>query len=83
MSKYAHQPLSFQGLKTVPIQARGGKVTGSVSKKTSYVVVGDAPGASKYDKAVDLEVPILDEAGFELLLAEGPDAADSVAQRGA
>jgi DNA ligase (NAD+) len=56
------------------IQARGGKVTGSVSKKTSYVVVGDAPGAAKYDKAVDLEVPILDEAGFEALLAGGPDA---------
>lgn len=56
------------------IQARGGKVTGSVSKKTSYVVVGDAPGAAKYDKAVDLEVPILDEAGFEALLAGGPEA---------
>jgi DNA ligase (NAD+) len=56
------------------IQSRGGKVTGSVSKKTSYVVVGDAPGAAKYDKAVDLEVPILDEAGFEALLAGGPDA---------
>jgi DNA ligase (NAD+) len=54
------------------IQARGGKVTGSVSKKTSYVVAGDAPGAAKYDKAVDLGVPILDEAGFEALLAEGP-----------
>ena len=56
------------------IQARGGKVTGSVSKKTSYVVVGDAPGAAKYDKAVDLEVPILDEAGFEALLAGGQEA---------
>ncbi|HVT65255.1 MAG TPA: NAD-dependent DNA ligase LigA [Mycobacteriales bacterium] len=56
------------------IQSRGGKVTGSVSKKTSYVVAGDAPGAAKYDKAVDLEVPILDEAGFEALLAGGPDA---------
>ncbi|HVV76256.1 MAG TPA: NAD-dependent DNA ligase LigA [Mycobacteriales bacterium] len=56
------------------IQSRGGKVTGSVSKKTSYVVAGDAPGAAKYDKAVDLEVPILDEAGFEALLAGGPEA---------
>jgi DNA ligase (NAD+) len=56
------------------IQSRGGKVTGSVSKKTSYVVAGDAPGAAKYDKAVDLEVPILDEAGFDALLAGGPDA---------
>ena len=44
----------------------------SVSKKTSYVVVGDAPG-SKYDKAVELGVPILDEDGFRRLLDEGPD----------
>jgi DNA ligase (NAD+) len=64
------------------IQARGGKVTGSVSKKTSYVVAGDAPGAAKYDKAVDLGVPILDEAGFEALLSGGPAAADPLAQRG-
>ncbi|MDP9240602.1 MAG: NAD-dependent DNA ligase LigA [Actinomycetota bacterium] len=53
------------------VQVRGGKVTGSVSKKTSYVVVGDAPG-SKYDKAVQLGVPVLDEAGFAALLADGP-----------
>jgi DNA ligase (NAD+) len=58
------------------IQAAGGKVTGSVSKKTDYVVVGDSPGASKYDKAVDLKVPILDEAGFEALLVGGRSAAD-------
>lgn len=50
---------------------RGGKAVGSVSKKTSYVVAGDAPG-SKYDKAVELGVPILDEDGFRTLLAEGP-----------
>ena len=53
------------------ITSRGGKVTGSVSKKTSYVVVGENPG-SKYDKAVSLGVPVLDEAGFETLLARGP-----------
>jgi DNA ligase (NAD+) len=58
------------------IAERGGKVTNSVSRKTSYVVVGDAPGASKYDKAVQLGVPILDEAGFEALLSGGPAAAD-------
>jgi DNA ligase (NAD+) len=50
---------------------RGGKAVGSVSKKTSFVVAGDAPG-SKYDKAVELGVPILDEDGFRTLLAEGP-----------
>jgi DNA ligase (NAD+) len=44
-----------------------------VSKKTSYVVVGDSPG-SKYDKAVQLGVTILDEAGFTALLDKGPQA---------
>lgn len=53
------------------IIARGGRAAGSVSKKTAYVVAGDAPG-SKYDKAVELGVPILDEEGFARLLAEGP-----------
>ena len=55
------------------IVARGGKAAGSVSKKTAYVVAGDAPG-SKYDKAVELGVPILDEDGFVRLLDSGPDA---------
>lgn len=50
------------------IVARGGKVTNSVSKKTSYVVFGESPG-SKLTKAEELGVPTLDEAGFEGLLA--------------
>ena len=45
-----------------------GKVSGSVSKKTSYVVVGENPG-SKADKAESLGVPILDEAAFTALLS--------------
>jgi len=49
------------------IVAAGGKVTGSVSRKTDYVVCGEDPG-SKYDKAKKLEVPILDEAGLLELL---------------
>jgi DNA ligase (NAD+) len=53
------------------IIARGGRAAGSVSKKTAYVVAGDAPG-SKYDKAVELGVPVLDEDGFVRLLAQGP-----------
>ncbi|MGN6337762.1 NAD-dependent DNA ligase LigA [Mycobacterium sp.] len=53
------------------ILARGGKAAGSVSKKTDYVVAGDSPG-SKYDKAIELGVPVLDEDGFRKLLAEGP-----------
>ncbi len=54
------------------ILVRGGKAAGSVSKKTAYVVAGDAPG-SKYDKAVELGVPILDEDGFRRLLEVGPE----------
>ncbi|MGC5021151.1 NAD-dependent DNA ligase LigA [Micromonospora sp. DT47] len=61
------------------IQSRGGKVTGSVSKKTSFVVVGDNPG-SKADKAASLKLPVLDEDGFRVLLDSGPDAARGVAR---
>jgi DNA ligase (NAD+) len=64
------------------ISSRGGKVTASVSKKTSFVVVGDTPG-SKYDKAVALKVPILNEAAFHVLLDAGPDAAAERASIGA
>jgi DNA ligase (NAD+) len=53
------------------IVARGGKAVGSVSKKTAFVVAGDSPG-SKYDKAAELGVPILDEEGFRDLLGSGP-----------
>ncbi|MFJ4484056.1 NAD-dependent DNA ligase LigA [Streptomyces longwoodensis] len=60
------------------LQDRGAKVTGSVSKKTAFVVVGDSPG-SKYDKAVQLKVPVLDEDGFVVLLEQGPEAAAEVA----
>jgi DNA ligase (NAD+) len=55
------------------IEARGGKVTSSVSKKTSYVVVGENPG-SKLGKAEQLGVLLLDEAAFRTLLEKGePD----------
>jgi DNA ligase (NAD+) len=69
-----HSPLAgktfvLTGTLTMPrdtlkarLQAVGAKVTGSVSKNTDYVVVGDNPG-SKHDKAVKLGVEILDEAG--------------------
>ncbi|MEV0199351.1 NAD-dependent DNA ligase LigA [Nonomuraea sp. NPDC050691] len=60
------------------ITSRGGKVAGSVSKKTAFVVVGENAG-SKYDKAVSLGVPILDEAGFDTLLKDGPEEAAKVA----
>ncbi|MEE1767409.1 NAD-dependent DNA ligase LigA [Streptomyces sp. JV185] len=60
------------------LQSCGAKVTGSVSKKTSFVVVGDNPG-SKYEKAMQLKVPVLDEDGFAVLLEQGPDAAREAA----
>ena len=59
---------------TLAVQEAGGKVSGSVSKKTDFVVVGENPG-SKAEKAVALGRPVLDAAGFAVLLAHGPDAA--------
>ena len=53
------------------IKLRGGKAPGSVSKKTTAVVVGDGPGASKLAKAIELGVPVLDEAAFVRLLETG------------
>ncbi len=53
------------------ITERGGKSPGSVSKKTTALVVGESPGASKLSKAESLGVPILDESGFLLLLESG------------
>jgi len=64
------------------IIVRGGKATGSVSKKTDFLVAGEAAG-SKLDKAQSLGVPVLDEEGFEVLLEQGPEAAQAVALTGA
>ena len=58
------------------IIARGGKASGSVSKKTDFVVVGENAG-TKAAKAEELGRPILDEEGFERLLAEGPPAVEA------
>ena len=65
---------------TEAVQARGGKVSGSVSKRTSFVVVGQNPG-SKFDKAMSLGVPVLETAGFAALLDQGPEAARDAAVR--
>jgi len=58
---------------TERILAQGGKVTGSVSKKTGYLVAGASPG-SKLEKAERFGVPVLDEAGLLELLEHGPPA---------
>jgi len=64
------------------VTSRGGKIASSVSKKTSFVVVGESPG-SKYDKAVALKVPVLRGAeAFRVLLDDGPEAATGIAAVG-
>ena len=64
--------LSRDGAKAL-IEARGGRVTGSISNRTSYLVLGGEPG-SKLDKARQLGVPTLDQAGLEKLAQDGPPA---------
>ena len=53
------------------LEALGAKVTGSVSKKTTALIAGDAPGASKVTKAESLGVPIIGGDGFAGLLEKG------------
>ncbi|MFI2475594.1 NAD-dependent DNA ligase LigA [Nocardia xishanensis] len=75
------QGFSRDGAKEA-ILIRGGKAAGSVSKKTAFVVIGEAPG-SKAAKAEELGVPILDEDGFRLLLDRGPEAVTPAAEEDA
>jgi DNA ligase (NAD+) len=58
------------------LEAQGGKITSSVSKKTSYVIVGADPG-TKLAKAEKVGAPILDEPGFLALLERGPGGAET------
>lgn len=57
------------------IAAHGGKVSGSVSKKTDYLVVGSDPGGTKLTKAQELGIPMLDEAGLLALIGAGERSA--------
>jgi DNA ligase (NAD+) len=63
------------------VTSRGGKVAGSVSKRTDFVVVGENAG-SKADRALALARPVLDADGFGVLLEQGPEAAGAVAKVG-
>ena len=54
------------------LEARGAKIAGSVSKKTTALIVGEEPGGSKFNKAKQLESPLLDEAALTKLLASAP-----------
>lgn len=60
------------------IAAHGGKVTGSVTKKTSYLLAGVDPGGTKFTKAQELGIPQLDEAGLLALI--GPAAIDAAGE---
>jgi DNA ligase (NAD+) len=64
---------------TAAVQERGGKVSGSVSKKTDFLVAAGESTSSKYGKAVALGVPILGVEGFRVLLDDGADAARALA----
>ncbi|HWG60723.1 MAG TPA: NAD-dependent DNA ligase LigA [Streptosporangiaceae bacterium] len=64
------------------VESRGGKTASSVSKKTDFLVAGEKPG-SKYDKAVSLGVPVLDEAGFRALLDNGAATGEDTAETAA
>lgn len=54
------------------ISAYGGKVTNSVTKKTSYLLAGSDPGGTKYTKAIELRIPVLDQPGLLMLIDEAP-----------
>lgn len=58
------------------IRSNGGTVQSTVSKKTTYLLIGSDPGGSKYTKAQKLGTPMLTEAEFNALLAEAPEAAE-------
>ena len=58
----------------VAIESRGGRATSSVSGKTTALVVGESPGASKSRKAEELGIPIVDGDTFRRILAEGVSA---------
>jgi DNA ligase (NAD+) len=61
------------------IAAHGGKTTGSVTKKTSYLLAGADPGGTKYTKALELKIPVIDQAGLLALIGEPAPTQDVAA----
>jgi DNA ligase (NAD+) len=64
------------------IVSNGGKITGSISKKLSYLVAGDNMGPAKREKALALKVPIISETELLALLPTGEDASAPPAEAG-
>ncbi len=62
------------------VEQHGGRVTGSVSSKTDYLVVGESPGGTKYRKAQQLDVPVVDEARLLEMIGEEQDSTLGVGQ---
>ncbi len=65
---------------TALIEAHGGAVTGSVSKKTDYLLAGDSPGGAKFNKAQQLGIAIIDEAGLSALIGDAHESMYGAAQ---
>ena len=78
--RHRPEPRAASDAAQAAIEARGGKVTSSVSKKTSYVVAGESPG-SKLAKAETLGVTIIDDAAFVELLDHGLPTDDATEER--
>ncbi len=66
---------------TALIQAHGGKVTGSVSARTDYLLVGEAPGGTKYRKAQQLGVPMIDEGELMRMIGRAPQGGKEEAKQ--
>ncbi len=64
---------------TAAVVERGGKVTGSVSKKTDFLVAAGESGSRKYEQALSLGIPLLGVEGFRVLLDDGPESARTLA----
>ena len=79
MTSSQHAPYTLGYTRATLGRHRGAKAASSVSKNTDFVVIGENAG-SKASKAEELGRPILDLAGFIVLIEKGPEAATKVAR---